>query len=365
MKFEHPVRVVRASIPTKRILVVSDIHGGLKLFQELLEKLQYQPGEDSLVLLGDLVQKGTQNLDTVRFAMELSREKNVFILMGNNELFTLEGYDEELLQHASHFRERTVLGEMAMELGLPFPKTAAETHALRERAEQAFFQELNFLRGLPHVLETDKFLFAHAGLSDEELESQELEYVLAVPRFYEVVTHSFQKLLLVGHWPVANFRTDCLSNEPLYQEACNVLSIDGGNTLKSFGQLNGVILDNETGKWQSLSADPYPQIPAPCSQKAKPGVAVTWPENFVELLKRGESVSRCRAKKNGAILDVPNEFFYEDEKGLRVSDATNVQLELTKGEPVSLISEGKGWQLIMKNGKAGLLFPENGKAQDN
>ncbi len=360
MKFEHPVRVVRASIHTKRILVISDIHGGLELLRALLEKLRYRPGEDTLVILGDLVQKGMRSLDTVRFAMELSKEENVFVLMGNNELFTLEGPDEEILQHGSHFRERSVLGEMALELGLPFPKTVEETHALREKAEQAFSKELNFLRDLPHILETEQFLFAHAGLSGTDLENQDLEYVLAAPRFHETVSTSFQKLLLVGHWPVANFRTDCLSNEPLYHRACNVLSIDGGNTLKSFGQLNGVILDNETGEWSSLSVDLYPKIPAPCSQQEKPGIAITWPENFVELLERGEHFSLCRAKKDGVILKIPNEFFYQDEKGLRVSDATNVQLGLTKGEPVSLVKEGKGWQMIMKNGKAGMLFLDPG-----
>ena len=358
MKFEHSVRVVRAKPNTQRILVVSAVHGGLHLRQKLLTKLEYRPGEDALVVLGDMVQKGCQNLDTVRFVMELAKKENVFVLMGNNELFTLEGPDEEIYEHGAYFRERSVLGEMAREMGLPFPKDPAETHALREKAEYAFAEELAFLRGLPHILETEKFLFAHAGLTGEELEEQDLEFVLAAPRFHETVSTAFQKLLLVGHWPVANFRSDSLSNEPLYHDICHVLSIDGGNTLKSFGQLNGVILNNETGEWSSVSADPYQTIAAPCSQPFQPGVAITWPENFVELLERGESFSLCRAEKSGAILKVPNEFLYEDKKGLRVKDATNVQLELIQGEPVSLIEEGKGWQMIMKEGKAGLLFTE-------
>ena len=38
-----------------RTLVVGDIHGKLSLFQRLLEEMAYRPGEDRLILIGDLV----------------------------------------------------------------------------------------------------------------------------------------------------------------------------------------------------------------------------------------------------------------------------------------------------------------------
>lgn len=357
MEFNHPVRAVRAKLRTKRTLVTSDIHGSLDLFKALLKKLEYKPGEDALVVIGDLVQKGRQNLDTVRFAIELSKQENVFVLMGNNDLFTLEGPDREIFEHGSYFRERSVLGEMALAMGVPFPKSIEETHALREKAETVFPEELAFLRGMPHILETEKFLFAHAGLQSEDLERQTLEYVLSVPRFHETVNHSFQKLLLVGHWPVANYRTDCLSNAPLYHEACSVLSIDGGNTLKSIGQLNGVILDNETGEWSWAGVNGFPKIQAPCSQKARPGVAITWPGNWVEVLERGDDMVRCRAKESGVLLDIPADFLYEDKNGgFRTNDVTNALLDVEKGETISVVREWKDRLLITKNGEAGFLF---------
>ncbi len=355
MEFNHAVRVVRAQLNTKRTLVTSDIHGCADLLKALLEKMKYRPGEDALVVIGDLVQKGSQNLDTVRFVKTLSKNENVFVLQGNNDLFTLEGPDEEIFAHGSHFQERSVLGEMAAAMDEPFPKNAEETHILREKAQTVFSEELTFLRGLPHILETERFLFAHAGLESENLEEQNLEYVLAVPRFHETAACRFHKMLLVGHWPVGNFRTDSLSCAPVYNKSKNVLSIDGGNTIKRFGQLVGVILNNETGSWDWTGVDNLPKIQAPCSQKARPGTVVTWPENFVELLERGEVFSRCRVKKNGAVLSVPNDFLYEDKKGLRVNSATDARLEVSKGEMVSLVKEGDGWLMIMKNGEAGML----------
>lgn len=363
MEFHHPVRVVRAKLKTKRTLVVSDIHGSLDLLRALLEKLSYKPGEDTLVILGDLVQKGRQNLGTVRFVRELAKRENVFVLMGNNDLFTLEGPDREIFDHAAYFRERSVLGEMALSMGLPFPESVEATHALREKARLAFPEEHRFLQSLPHILETEKFLFAHAGLQSEDLEHQELEYVLSAPRFHETVSYRFSKLLLVGHWPAANYRTDCLSNAPLYHEACNVLSIDGGNTLKSFGQLVGVTLDNETGEWTWVGVDGCPKIQAPCSQKAQPGVAITWPENWVEVLERRKGSVLCRAKRDGAVLEIPESFLYEDRGDgvFRTNDITSARLGVEKGEELSLVWQGEDRMLVRKSGEVGFLFPKDGE----
>ena len=43
---------------TMRTLVVGDIHGKLELFNLLLEKMEYRAGEDRLILIGDLVDRG-------------------------------------------------------------------------------------------------------------------------------------------------------------------------------------------------------------------------------------------------------------------------------------------------------------------
>lgn len=358
MEFHHPVRVVRAQLKTRRALVTSDIHGSLDLFKALLKKLQYKPGEDTLVIIGDLVQKGSQNLDTIRFVMELSKLENVFVLMGNNDLFTLEGPDREIFEHGSYFRECSMLGEMAMAMGLPFPKSVKETHVLREKAKGAFPEEHRFLQDLPHVLETEQFLFAHAGLQSEDLERQELEYVLSVPRFHETVNCTFHKLLLTGHWPTANYRRDKLSNAPLYNQSRHVLSIDGGNRVKTFGQLNGVILDPRTGGWFWDSVDNFPKIRAPFSQKARSGSVITWPENHVELLEQGEHTSLCRIRKTGEQVELPNELLYTDDEGLRTDDFTSDLLEVSAGEELAVVWKGNKWMLAGKNGKMGLVLLE-------
>ena len=351
MKFDGDVRVIREHIKTKRILVTSDIHSDLDGFRALLEKMEYTPQVDTLVIIGDLVQKGTQNLGTVRCIMELVKSQNVFVLMGNNDLFTLEGNDEEIFNHFKRHFGRTVLYESAVALGLPLPETVEEAHAVREQAERAFAAEFDFLRSLPHILETDKFLFAHAGLADESLEHQDLEYVLATPRFHETAEHRFSKLLLVGHWPSSNYRADSLNYAPLYNAECNTLSIDGGTNLKDFGQLNGVILDNETGEWTWVCVDNFPKLRAPHAQAPHGGTAITWPENAVELIERGDEFSLCRALKNGAEMDIPNGFLYEDEHGLCSVDITDARLGVREGETLSVLREF-GDRILVKNDRA-------------
>lgn len=42
----------------KRTLVISDIHGELELFEQLLSNVQYNSRHDQLILLGDYVDRG-------------------------------------------------------------------------------------------------------------------------------------------------------------------------------------------------------------------------------------------------------------------------------------------------------------------
>ena len=69
--------------PGQRLIAVSDIHGNLRLFDKLLDQVRYTPGSDVLVLAGDLIEKGPQSLDTLRFIMKLSKAPGVYALMGN------------------------------------------------------------------------------------------------------------------------------------------------------------------------------------------------------------------------------------------------------------------------------------------
>ena len=115
-RMRRPARRVWAELPVKRVIAVSDVHGHCRVFKALLEQVGYRPGEDGLVVVGDLVQKGPENLDTLRYAMELARSPHTFFLHGNHEL-KLEGDDAGIFEYVTWFRERSLYGEMILSLG--------------------------------------------------------------------------------------------------------------------------------------------------------------------------------------------------------------------------------------------------------
>lgn len=55
----------------QRVFVVGDIHGCLDEFNQLVEKIQYNPSTDQLILAGDLIAKGPSNTGVIRRAKEL------------------------------------------------------------------------------------------------------------------------------------------------------------------------------------------------------------------------------------------------------------------------------------------------------
>ena len=77
--------------------VVGDVHGRRKQLAHLLSLLPREAGRDTLVLLGDLIDRGEDIVGTVADVLELqqsSPEGSVVTLRGNHEQMLLEFIDE-------------------------------------------------------------------------------------------------------------------------------------------------------------------------------------------------------------------------------------------------------------------------------
>lgn len=66
---------------------VGDVQGCLKPLQSLLKTVQFNPDRDQLWLVGDLVNRGPQSLDTLRFLYKM--RDNVVAVLGNHDLHLL------------------------------------------------------------------------------------------------------------------------------------------------------------------------------------------------------------------------------------------------------------------------------------
>ena len=66
---------------------IGDVQGCFSVFIQLLEKIQFDPNKDTLWLTGDLVNRGPQSLDTLRFIKSLGNSHH--IVLGNHDLHLL------------------------------------------------------------------------------------------------------------------------------------------------------------------------------------------------------------------------------------------------------------------------------------
>ncbi len=140
-----------------RTLVVGDIHGKLGLFDSLLEKSGYQPDQDRLILIGDLVDRGEDSRGVVSRAIELKQRSpnNVVVIRGNHEAMMLAALrDPECEQAELWFFNggvQTLQSYMDEQGNMDVPD-----------------DHLDFLDSLPTWFEDDHAIYVHASLAEPE-----------------------------------------------------------------------------------------------------------------------------------------------------------------------------------------------------
>ena len=78
-------------------LAIGDIQGCYTEFRELLDEMEFEPGRDRLWLVGDLVNRGPDNLSTMEYLMSLP---DPIVVLGNHDLHFLAV--ARGLQHSMH-----------------------------------------------------------------------------------------------------------------------------------------------------------------------------------------------------------------------------------------------------------------------
>lgn len=73
------------------IYAIGDLQGCLDPLHQLLDRVRFDPARDHLWFVGDLVNRGPQSLETLRFVRSLNREMGdrVITTLGNHDLFLL------------------------------------------------------------------------------------------------------------------------------------------------------------------------------------------------------------------------------------------------------------------------------------
>jgi len=275
----------------KRVICISDIHGELDLFKKLLTKTDFCD-DDLLIILGDMYSKGSQSHDTLKYCMQLSQMPNVHILRGNSD----RGNEEFLSE-----------------------------------------SEIKWLMNLPHIIESDEYIFVHGGLTSDNLKAQEAATCMKYDNFMELA-HPFDQWIIVGHHPVAAYCHKIPCHNPIINTEKHIISIDGGNAVAPDGQLNAFIIQN--GDFSHMSIDNFPIFTVKKTQQKSGGsINITWPDGIVEVVKEEDEFCLIKHVRTGKILTAPKSQIIKDPAGrTRVWDlATDYHLPCNPGDTVSLV----------------------------
>ena len=352
--------------PGRRVIAVSDIHGNLPYLRGLLEKICFSR-EDTLLVLGDFVEKGEYSLETLRFLMELCRTHDVHILRGNCDGWHLGGImDPNNLEEAVRRYLRAqkpgrgpgLLVQMCREAGIP--EDGEDVPGMMRSLEEKFAAELDFIRGLPHIIETERFTFVHGGLPDDgPMEDMEPFRCMKNDAFM-CQGRRFDKWVIVGHWPVMLYARDICQADPIVDSAQRIVSIDGGCVLKLDGQLNALFLPAEGSdefRWTSYDAFPVRRV-RDAQEASSRSFYICWGDSEVEVLERGPELSRCRHCRTGYEMDILTKYLYERRGVTHCEDSTDYVLPLSPGDEVSVVEETSRGFLVKHKGVSGWYFGE-------
>lgn len=348
---------------TKRSIVISDIHANVKLLKELLNKLNYTE-EDYLFINGDLCEKGPNSFEVVKYVQDLSEQSNkVYVTKGNCDVvhrYVFNG-NEGIIPYMEK-QKNSFLNEMILMHG----KSINDFLNLQELAHfyrKHFHDVIDWFESLPIAYETDDFMIVHAGIEDiENWRQTEEAAALYIPAFYEK-EHQADKPVIVGHWPVVNYRAEKVSsNNPIIDLNKKIIALDGGNQIKKDGQLNALIIENGSYSYTYVDELTEEMIVTKDYQDTSGRVGtVTYPNYEMKIIKQEEDFTLCENSKLGFQQWVKNEYLIDQEgQTLCKDDLSTTFLSVEQGEKVWVINkECSGYFLVKRaNGEVGWIPKE-------
>lgn len=365
-ELQKRTRIRRLTLPTdKRLIFISDIHGDLDSLKEGLKTVGFTD-EDYLFIIGDIYEKGDmrQNLATLRYVMDLSKKNShVYPMAGNCDevlRFILPEDQKDRFLFYANVKKHSIINDIADEMNYPLSmdmNVKEFVHTLYEKYQDLY----EFMNQLDDVIFiNDSIVLVHGGIDDIHNIPKFSLSLLKYDRFYEL-SKPQEKLMIVGHYPTRNYRSDIACVNPIFDFRKRIISIDGGNHIVKGGQINVVMLDSlDNMKFSYIYVDHYPKhIMKTGMDYEKPvhEVNITFGDNEVEIMDTDLDFYYIRHLSTNTCMWAHNSFVYTDEKTGKFYcyDGCNQFISVRKGDEISVIKKAMPYSLIKRNGYIGLI----------
>jgi len=203
----------------KRLIAIGDIHGEINKLNSLLENLNLVKS-DTIVFLGDYIDRGKNSKDVIERLIDLSEKVNCIFLKGNHEQMVLK-----MLKTKSE----TDINYWLMNGG-------NETLDNYGDLLKMLMLHGDFFKKLKPYYMTDKYLFVHAGInSSKSWEEQNENDLLWIRDDFIDKKHNLKQKIIFGHTAFY---------EPYIEE--DKIGIDTGCGKESDRPLTAFICDDES-----------------------------------------------------------------------------------------------------------------------
>lgn len=221
--------------PGQRVYAVGDIHGRLDLFEALIDAIEADDDEagtaaTTVILLGDLVDRGPDSAGVVRRARRWQMSRDVRILAGNHEEMFLKSFDnEDMMRHfLRHGGKNTVVSYGVDQKALT-SGTLEEAQELMRRAVPP--EERAYIATFEDMIRIGDYIFVHAGIDPEvPIEAQRKQDLRWIREPFLSHTEPLEGVVVHGH---------TISDQP--EDRGNRIGIDTG--AYSSGRLTALVLE--------------------------------------------------------------------------------------------------------------------------
>ena len=184
--------------PNKTQVVIADIHGHFDALQRLKREFGYNSKEHQLIYLGDYIDRGPNSCEVVDEIMREVMEEEAIALLGNHERMMLNALTSEPNKNRKNDMLHWLIngGQKTLDSYKKSGKRAMKSHP-------------GFLATLPLYVESDNYVFVHAGVNPtKKIEDQTEKDLLWIrDEFLDAKDLSTvtNKIVVFGHTPTIAF----------------------------------------------------------------------------------------------------------------------------------------------------------------